>query len=84
MARATSTSPTPSNSSSDTVSDVIVAVAQIAWEAIKLGTRLAWWAVLFPVFSAPVIAAVWAWAVAGPGRSALAPLWEDALALAKG
>ncbi|MBN9158406.1 FtsK/SpoIIIE domain-containing protein [Microbacterium sp.] len=61
MARATSTSPTPSNSSSDTVSDVIVAVAQIAWEAIKLGTRLAWWAVLFPVFSAPVIAAVWAW-----------------------
>ncbi|QRY40957.1 TetR family transcriptional regulator [Microbacterium hominis] len=31
-----------------------------------------------------LLAAVWAWAVAGPGRSALAPLWEDALALAKG
>lgn len=61
MARTTSTSPTPSNSSSDTVSEVIVAVAQIAWEAVKLSSRLAWWAVLFPMFSAPVVAAVWAW-----------------------
>lgn len=61
MARTTSTSPTPSNSGSDTFSEVIIAVAQIVWEVVKLGSRLAWWSVLFPMFSAPVVAAVWAW-----------------------
>lgn len=65
MARTTSTSPTTSNSSSDTFSEVITAVAQIAWEALKLGTRLAWWALLFPMLSVPVIAAAWAWTTFG-------------------
>lgn len=56
-----STARTPTNNSNDdsTAEIVIVAVCRLAWFLVRCILILAWWAILFPMVSLPILATVY-------------------------
>lgn len=49
----------------DTTTAFASALALILWHILRATVTVSWWAVLFPMFSAPVAASTWLWLVYG-------------------